>query len=486
LPDALPVGTSTAVFCVGVCFHAEQRIDQLAILVDGVSHEPAAFGMPRPDVSASSEHPGSAGHHHLSGFWGTVPIPARDRPGTVTVAVAARLANGVELASPLGTIDVLAQEPAAAPEAQPLCQGPGLIAVCMATFEPDRSLFEAQIRSLQAQSDDRWICLISDDCSDREHFEQILQVVGDDRRFAISRSDNRLGFYRNFERALRMVPTEAELVALCDQDDRWHPDKLGGLRDYIGDAVLVYSDQRLVDASGAVLRDTLWRGRRNNFDSIASMLIANTITGAAMLFRREMLEIALPFPDTPGFQFHDHWLAVVALAGGRVAYVDRPMYDYVQHAGAVFGDVTHGSKSESASVLRRLGQRLRHPARRAGSWRAAYFYGYLAREVQAQALLARCGNRLTASKRRALRLFLACDSSALALGWLALRPVRCLLGHTETLGSELELAQGIVWKRLAQIRARHLRRPGGPLSDAQIPPPQSFTQRRLRRWRADV
>jgi hypothetical protein len=128
-----------------------------------------------------------------------------------------------------------------------------------------------------------------------------------------------------------MAPAGAELLALCDQDDRWHPAKLTTLRSALGDAQLVYSDQRLVDEHGRVLRATLWKGRRNEFDNIASVLIANTITGAATLFRREVADVALPFPDSPGFQFHDHWLAVVALASGDVAYVDRPLYDYVQH-----------------------------------------------------------------------------------------------------------------------------------------------------------
>ena len=81
------------------------------------------------------------------------------------------------------------------------------------------------------------------------------------------------------------------------------------LRAALGGAMLVYSDQRLVDADGRVLRDTLWEGRRNNHTDLASLLVANTITGAAMLFRREVAELALPFPDAPGVQFHD------ALAG---------------------------------------------------------------------------------------------------------------------------------------------------------------------------
>ena len=253
-------------------------------------------------------------------------------------------------------------------------------------------------------------------------------------------------------------PADAGLVALCDQDDRWHPDKLEVLRGALGTAGLVYSDQRLVDPRGRVLRDTLWKGRANNHTNLASMLVANTVTGAATLFRRELAELAVPFPDTPGFQFHDHWLGALALAAGDVAYVARPLYDYVQHAGAVFGDVT-GSGAD---------------ARRArSSWRANYFYGYRPRQMYAQALLERCAGRLTPAKRRTLERFAACDSSARALAWLAARPLRILVGRTETLGAEIGLVQGILWRRLAR-RAE----------DAAPPPLETYDEKRLRRWRA--
>jgi glycosyltransferase involved in cell wall biosynthesis len=484
LPETVPVGSATAVFCIGACYHPDARIERLEILVDGIRHRPSAFGMPRPDVALADglvrTEPG-----YDSGFWGTVPIAARGAPGRVELVLAARVATGAELTAPLGRIDVVARERPAALDAQPGRPGPDLIAICMATFEPDMALFEAQLQSLRAQTDQCWICLISDDCSSDGQFARMEQAVAGDPRFAVSRSEARLGFYRNFERALRMVPPGLNLVALCDQDDCWHPDKLAVLRRSLRDAVLVYSDLRLVDAHGSVLRETLWRGRANNHDNLASMLVANTITGAAMLFRRELMEIALPFPDPPGFQFHDHWLALAALASGRLAYVDRPLYDYVQHSGAVFGDVTHGSRSRAGGGLRERVASLRsfRPSLR---WRAAYFYGYLSRELQAQVLLARCGSRLTAPKRRTLMRFVACDRSLGALTWLAARPFRCLLGHTETLGSELGLVQGIIWKRLTKARAHLALGRGGPLSDASVPPPNTFSQRRLRRWRARV
>jgi hypothetical protein len=261
------------------------------------------------------------------------------------------------------------------------------------------------------------------------------------------------------------------MLALCDQDDRWEPDKLAVLRAAIGSASMAYSDQRLVDADGRTLRETMWEGRRNNHTDLASLLIANSITGAATLFRREIAELALPFPDTPGLQFHDHWLGLVALATGRIAYVDRPLYDYVQHGGAVFGDVTSGGRGRRRRSLVRGG-------------RGAYFLGYLAREVQAQVLLARCAHRLTPRKRRALRRFVRAGRSPLAAGWLAARPVRVVAGRTETLGSETELVRGLAWRWAVDRAARLPVLARRPWVDAAFPDALAFEQRRLRAWRA--
>ena len=219
----------------------------------------------------------------------------------------------------------------------------------MATFDPSGALLNAQLQSLREQTDRNWVCVISDDCSSPERYAALLELIHGDPRFLVSRSEQRLGFYWNFERALRLAPPEAELLALCDQDDVWYPDKLQTLRSAIGSAALVYSDQRLVDADGRVLRDTLWRGRANNSTNLASMLLANTVTGASALIRREVVELALPFPSSPGIEFHDHWLALVALASGELAYVDAPLYDYVQHISAVLGNKSGRAGTGTAS-----------------------------------------------------------------------------------------------------------------------------------------
>jgi glycosyltransferase involved in cell wall biosynthesis len=320
----------------------------------------------------------------------------------------------------------------------------------MATFEPELELLERQLASLREQTHDNWVCVISDDASSPERFSELERAIGDDPRFTVSRGEERLGVYRNFERALGIVPHEAELVAFADQDDRWHPDKLATLAQAIEGAQLAYSDARVVRPDGTVISETLWRKRRNNFTNLASMLLANTVTGAASLFRRELLNLVLPFPEAPGTPYHDHWTALVALTSGRLAYVGRPLLDYVQHPGAVLGHKTIEARSQISrrQRLRRLG---RNPSAARERWREAYEQEWCRIVALAGALAERCAP--SAADRRALDLVLAGERSPRAWAWLAVRPLRAVAGRNETKGFEYRLLRGLLWRRFARRTA---------------------------------
>jgi len=480
-PDVVPAGRATAVFCSGTCFHRLQPMDRLEIVVDGVPHRPTAWGMPRLDLFRAL-HPSIAqGEEQLkerdplsgedpecrsyrSGFWAILPLPAREAGATVELRLAIELADGTRTGTPLAAIGV--SEPPLSPS-----RGGSLIAVCMATYDPDPELFRAQVDSIRSQTDADWVCLISDDCSRPDRFAALEEVVSGDPRFVVSRSPRRLGFYRNFERALELVPPDAGLVALADQDDRWHPEKLEVLRREIGRAQLIYSDQRIVDSAGTVLAETYWTHRRNNHTNLLSLLMANTITGAASLFRRELLDLALPFPETPGKQYHDHWLGLVALATGRISYLDRPLYDYVQHGTAALG---HADANAGFTPGERGGwRRLRGWQDSLEAWHPYYFDGFLRLQVLARTLLVRCSRKLSPAKRLRLRWFDSADRSPISFVWLLLRPrVRRLLDRDETLGAESLIARGVAWRHVLALRARGLTRPDGRLEDdARLPGP---------------
>ncbi|HEY2715521.1 MAG TPA: glycosyltransferase [Solirubrobacterales bacterium] len=327
------------------------------------------------------------------------------------------------------------------------------MAIAMASFEPDSVLLERQIESIRAQSHQRWVCLISDDGSAPERFELLQELVAADERFRLTRAERRLGFYLNFERALRMVPAEAELVALADQDDRWYPEKLATLIAAAAGAELAYSDMRIVDDEGQAVAESFWRGRRNNHTNLASLLLANTVTGAASLFPRRLLDLALPFPPPVGDPFHDQWLACVALATGRIAYVERPLYDYVQHGEAARG---HEAAMREWDPRRLLSWR--HPRR---ALRLIAAHGQRSYEINvrrialfARTLETRAAGRMEPDKARAVRRVERLGRPPEPTAWLALRSLRRFWGQNETMGIELSLFAAIWWHRLAAARAR--------------------------------
>jgi hypothetical protein len=320
------------------------------------------------------------------------------------------------------------------------------VAIAMATHEPDRDLFAAQVDSIRAQTHAGWICLVSDDASGTAGTATIERVLDGDERFVLSRSAERLGFYRNFERALTLLPAGPGLVALADQDDRWHPDKLAALAEGLGTADLVHSDARIVDRDGEVISTTYWTGRKPNEGDLASLLIANTVTGAASLFPRDLLRPALPFPELPGRPYHDQWLAAVALARGEIAYVDRPLYDYVQHGGAVLGHVG-GSGREAGTPAVSDGGVDEAPVvtRRGERWRAAYEEETRRVVLIAEALGRRCEPLSDPTRRRDLGRLQALERSPASVAWLAARAARHARGRSETGGAERTLLAGLLW-----------------------------------------
>ncbi len=358
---------------------------------------------------------------HADAFWGFVPLgPAAD---AATVEVRAGRSR-------LGEI-MLEREPSATPHAVE----PGLVAVCLATHDPPPELFAVQIASLRAQSHERWVCVVCDDASSPAGLETVRGAIAGDARFTLVEGAEPAGAYRTFERCLRHVPAAARAVAFCDQDDRWHPEKLADLLAALMPGVMLsHSDVRLVDERGAVLSETYWTDRERSEDRIGDLLIANTVTGMASLFRRELLDAVLPFPAPLGPDaFHDHWVALVAAARGGIAYVDRPLADYVQHDANLLG---HRSRRVERS-----------DAPRWERWQDSYCDLLLPRRALAATLLLRCGDTLDDAQRRDLERI-----AAPRLGHLAAAALRGAPRRRRTLGHEWRMLRGALWAARAHAR----------------------------------
>jgi glycosyltransferase involved in cell wall biosynthesis len=476
LPDRLAVGRGTAFVVAGYAYHPGADTRGLAVEVGGVRTGASHIRMPRADVfdrlgkerAVFGQSLDGAGRlAYRSGFVAVPTVAPRERLEEAEVRLVATLADGREARASLGRLrlDPALERPDASEPVFPRTGG-ARVAICMATYNPPPELLQRQLDSLRKQTHRNWVCVISDDHSRSELYRALLDEVGGDDRFAVSGNDRRLGFYGNFERALAMVPPSADYVTLCDQDDRWNPDKLELLLGRMDEGVeLAYSDARIVDPEGRVIHPSYWTARPTNYENLGSLLIANTVTGAASLFRRQLLEDLLPFPPRVGNPYHDHWLALVALARGRIAYVEEPLYDYVQHEGAVIGHA--GANPAVPSLRRRLLDRVHVLATAAMT---VYYYGWTQKRLFGEVLRLRCWDRMAARKRRALRRFLSSDTSIGGLVWLLGRRVRRLWGRTETMDLEAHLGGGILCRRIVSLAAGR-RRPSRVLrADASIPP----------------
>lgn len=456
LPATLVVGEGNVLFLRGWCLHPRSRATRLQIVANGVAHPVAAVGLVRPDLIA--EHftgRDPRGRGYASGFCALIPFARAEAGLAVELAVQARLRDGTTCCRPLGSIELASEVPSASHRDTVVS---ARVAICMATYNPPLPLFQRQVQSIREQSLHDWVCLVSDDGSDPEVYAEINRIVGDDSRFRVSRSPERLGFYGNFERCLSLVPAGAEFVALSDHDDRWHPDKLETLlAAFKAETTLVYSDMNIIDDKGTVLSSTYWTTRPNRYDDLSSLLIANTITGAASMFRASLLQFLLPFPQRIGQAFHDQWIACLALSLGPVGYVDRPLYDYVQHSSNVLGHYAPAHETAWAKT-RAYARGLSLSGVRAtlSGWRSVYYADVQKVKLNACVLQLRCGARLTPEKARQLRRLAKLDEAWATTVWLAFRGLKGMGRVTETLRGEATLLRGLLWRIYARVRSRAL------------------------------
>jgi glycosyltransferase involved in cell wall biosynthesis len=478
IPTALKAEKGTVLCIHGWCYHSVERIRSLEISVNGVTYPVRFQGGVRADVY-SAHYPGldPRGHSYRSGFWSFAPISSSSEPG-VELLLRATLQSGRQCATRIGEI-VLESGTTDNASRRESRSGPPLVTICLATSEPPLHLFERQIDSLIRQSYQNWICIISDDFSSPGTWQRICAIARRDPRFQVHRTSQKAGFYGNFEHCLSLVPSDADFVALCDHDDWWRADKLEKLVGAFNPATtLVYSDMRIVDESGQVLSETYWTTRRNNYRHLTTLFIANTVTGAASVFRRDLLRFVLPFPRPPGQQFHDHWIACVALALGDISYVNLPLYDYVQHGGNVIGHYTNSASPwwRSAWTV------LRNPSAVAGVmsvWRAIHFGDVLRIALLAEVIALRAGPLVRASRRRTIERLRRLDSFPAGALLMSLHRVTGLWRGNETLAAETRLLRGILWRRCSALRGRFGGRPRPATPNnhatASVPGPQQIT-----------
>ena len=218
------------------------------------------------------------------------------------------------------------------------------VSVALCVYNGARFLGD-QLSSLASQSHLPTELIIGDDASDDESSE-IIQEFSKSAPFQVRllHNDRRLGVRRNFERVIAQC--SGGLIALCDQDDVWLPRKLEVLTSILErdpDVVAAFSDAQVVDDKLRAHGHTMWEHvgfSRWQQEQLAKARLWEVlfkhpvVTGATLVFRRELVDVCLPIPES---WIHDAWIAQVAAAHGQILAVPEPLILYRQHSANVIG-----------------------------------------------------------------------------------------------------------------------------------------------------
>lgn len=193
-----------------------------------------------------------------------------------------------------------------------------LVSVVMCTYNGVLYL-EDQLKSIMSQSLPAAEVIICDDGSTdgtlmilndfKEKYPQITVIV----------NETRLGFNKNFEKVLGLATYD--LVAISDQDDIWVSQKLELLSSgFTAGSSVVYCDSvRFKDKITSDLKPTK-SYRRVQGTSIKKLFLSNTVSGHAIMIKKEFLQTFLPFPSKG---YYDWWIAMVSCCNGGLNYVDK-------------------------------------------------------------------------------------------------------------------------------------------------------------------
>jgi glycosyltransferase involved in cell wall biosynthesis len=209
-----------------------------------------------------------------------------------------------------------------------------LVSIAMAAYNGAQFL-RKQLDSIYNQTYKNIEVVVCDDQS-TDATAAILEEYKTKYRLSYFINDKRLGFIKNFEKVMKLC--NGRFIALADQDDIWLPDKITRLVNTISTCSLIYSDARYIDDKDVVLAPSIKKFTQTAFLSgkpLKKILFINCVTGCTVLFKRELLDIALPIPEEE--HSHDWWLALVACKSGGLIYIDEPLILYRKHSGNKIG-----------------------------------------------------------------------------------------------------------------------------------------------------
>lgn len=200
---------------------------------------------------------------------------------------------------------------------------------------------EAQLTSILAQDCPNVHVVVRDDGSADETVA-ILRQYADRGDLELIEGQN-VGLVSSFIGLVAHVAGKYDYVALCDQDDVWHPDKLSRAIAMLGpldqNAPQLYcSEYTYCDES---MHPTGRSHLNQNGVTFETQLYENMVSGNTCVLNRRLAELVAA-AGTEGVYCHDWWISLIACALGGLVFDDFSSLDYRRTGSNASPSGTHG------------------------------------------------------------------------------------------------------------------------------------------------
>lgn len=239
--------------------------------------------------------------------------------------------------------------------------------VALATYN-GAAFLRAQLDSILAQTEPPDEIVITDDQSSDATLDLLAEYAARSPiPIHVHRNDQRLGFTRNFARAISLC--RSELIFLCDQDDLWLPRKVELMKAAFADPTvfLAYHDALVVTGDNEPLYQFYHADRERALLATAPIDPWYSSYGLTQAFRSSLRRFDDLWPTSLNHVWieneplsHDQWYFFLAQVFGRVAYVDETLVRYRQHGANSVGADPSG---RSSTAWDRVRLQLIHDAR---------------------------------------------------------------------------------------------------------------------------
>jgi glycosyltransferase involved in cell wall biosynthesis len=271
--------------------------------------------------------------------------------------------------------------------------------------------------SLLAQNFTDWRLVARDDRSMDDTSCQLMRWQDElqERMTILPDSGSRnLGLIGNYNAVLGAAT--APLVMSADPDDIWLPGKITRSLQAMREAeavsdpempIAVCTDATVVDNNRNVVAPSFWRWSRMNprLMRLPRIAMESVALGSTMMVNRELLEQALPIEA--GAAYQDWWLALVAVAFGRLIPLHETTILYRRHEanatadpyGATLSGAIRRTLSAPRAPRARLERLVAQAAAQARSFVPRYRDGLKGRDIAALEALGRLPSLGLAARR---------------------------------------------------------------------------------------